>query len=329
MPFLFVDRLIEVVPGERAVGLKNVTMSEPGLVELTPGSMLLPQSHTVEAIAHCISWLVIASQDFRSKPIAVTTNKMLFDGWARPGDQLRLEAEIHAMREDGALCSGRALIDDRAVATMENGICAYVPIEALEDEVLVRARYRFLCGEEPEAEEVWSAEGLKERWPLVAGQLWPYHLLDKVVAWEPGKRLVAVKAVTRVEPMLADHFPKKPVLPGTIMAEVLAQAGLCLLERGQPNSPGPPVRATIRQVRRARFRRFLHPGDLLLVEAKVRSWDDEEAEIALVGTVGGEEAVRCRVFYSLEQADVPPALAEAREALWKARFEADEVADGE
>lgn len=323
MPFLFVDRLLEVVPGQRAVGLKNVAMSEPGLVELTPGWLFLSQAHTAEAIAHCISWLVIASLEFRAKPIAVTTEEMTFDGWARPGDQLRLEAAIHIMNEDGALCSGRALIGDRPIATMKNGICAYVPMEALEDEALVRARYQFLCGEEAEAEAVWAAEGLEARWPLVAGQLWPYPLVDRVVAWESGKRLVAAKGVTRTEAMLADHFPKRPVLPGTIMTEALSQAGLCLLDRGRAGDGGPPRRAFLRRITMARFRRFLHPGDLLLMEATVRRWEDEEAELALLGTVEGSEAVRCRAHYRLEPTTVHPALAEAREALWRARYDAD------
>ncbi|MDA2931876.1 hypothetical protein MYX19_01780 [Nitrospinae bacterium AH-259-F20] len=325
MPFLFVDRLLEVVPGTRAVGVKNVSLSEPGLVELTPGCPLLPQSHTAEAIAHCISWLVIASLEFRMKPIALKTGTMSFEGWARPGDQIRLEAEIHTMGEEGALCSGRALIDGRLIATMENGICAYVPIEALEDEALVRARYRFLRGEEPDPDAVWNAEGLEERWPLLAGHLWPYPMVDRVVAWEPGARLVAVKAVTRADAMLADHFPKRPVLPGTIMTDALSQAGHCLLERGRQEPPDSPQRATLRKLRRVRFDRFLHPGDLLVMEATVRRWDDDEAELILVGTVDGQEAVRCRALYRLEPTAIPPALAEAREAIWQARFEPAEV----
>lgn len=325
MPFLFVDRLLEVVPGKRAVGVKNVAMSEPGLVELTPGCPLLPLAHAAESIAHCISWLVIVSMDFRVKPVAVTTGKMSFDGWARPGDQLRIEVDILSMNEEDALCSGRALVDGRVIATLENGICAYVPLEALEDEALVRARYRFLCGEEPDADAVWSADGLEERWPFVAGQLWPYPLVDRVVAWEPGTRLVAVKAVTRIESILDDHFPKRPVMPGTIMAEALSQVGQCLLERGRPESPDPPRRATLREVTSIKFRRFLQPGDLLRMEAKVRRWDDEEAELDLAGDVEGEKAVSCRALYRLELATVPPVLAEAREALWRARFEAEEV----
>jgi 3-hydroxyacyl-[acyl-carrier-protein] dehydratase len=246
---------------------------------------------------------------------------MQFDGWARPGDQLKLEATIQNFRDDGALCGGRALVEDRTVATMENGICAFVPIEALEDESLVRARYRFLCGEEPDAGAVWAAEGLEGRWPLLAGQLWPYPYVDRVAAWEPGKRLVAYKAVTRTEAMMDDHFPKRPILPGTVMAEALGQAGLCLLDKGRPGSHEPPKRARLKRVKRARFRRFLHPGDLLRMEAVVRRWEEDGAELNLVGTVDGQEAVRCQGLYRLEEASIPEVLAEAREALWMARFE--------
>lgn len=316
---------MEVVPGQRAVGLKNVALSEPGLVELTPGSRYLPQAYAAEAIAHCISWLVIASLEFRAKPIAVTTQEMLFDGWARPGDQLRLEADINNLRDDSALCSGRALIGERVLAEMKNGICAFVPMEALEDEVLVKARYRFLLGQEPEEGAAWEAQGLQGRWPLLAGQLWPYPYVDRVLAWEPGKRLVAAKAVTRSDSMLDAHFPKRPVLPGTVMAEALGQAGLCLLERGLEGSAAPSIRAQLRRVKKARFRRFLHPGDLLIMEAVVRRWEDDEAELNLSGSVDGQEAVRCQGLYVLEEVSWPEVLMEARETLWQSRFEGGEV----
>jgi hypothetical protein len=85
------------------------------------------------------------------------------------------------------------------------------------------------------------------------------------------------------------------------------------------------VRATLRKLRRIRFNRFLHPGDLLVMESTVRSWVEDEAELTLVGTVEGQEVVRCRALYRIEPADVPPVLAEAREAIWRARFEPQEV----
>jgi 3-hydroxyacyl-[acyl-carrier-protein] dehydratase len=320
MAFCFVDRLLEVVPGQRASGLKNVTLSEPGLLEPAPGHPVFPLAHTAEAIAHLISWLVIVSLDFRAKPIAVTTERMTFEGFARPGDQLRLEASIQTMREDSALCSGRALLEGKTLASLEGGICAFVPLEELEDEALVRARYRFLLGQAPGGKALWAPEGLESRWPLMAGQLWPYPLVDKVVEFEPGRRLVALKAVSRSEAALEDHFPRRPVLPGTIMAEALGQAGMCLLDQGLPEASGPPRRAYIRRLSRVRFRRFLHPGDLLEMEARVVRWDEAEAELRLTGRLEGQEAIRCQALYGLEASEVPEVLFEARRAAWRARF---------
>jgi hypothetical protein len=57
------------------------------------------------------------------------------------------------------------------------------------------------------------------------------------------------------------------------------------------------------------------------MEAVVRRWEEDGAELNLVGTVDGQEAVRCQGLYRLEEASVPEVLAEAREALWMARFE--------
>jgi UDP-N-acetylglucosamine acyltransferase len=88
----------------------------------------------------------------------------------------------------------------------------------------------------------------------------PSVLVDAVLEHEPGKRLVAVKNVTVGEDYFQGHFPGTPVMPGVLMIETLAQVAAVLLVQGTN------VRAYLRGVDNAKFRRQVIPGDRLRLE---------------------------------------------------------------
>lgn len=92
-------------------------------------------------------------------------------------------------------------------------------------------------------------------------------LVDKVVDVEPGQRLVAIKNVTFNEPHFAGHFPEKPVMPGVLIIEALAQAtGLLAME--SEDVAGAAIYYLV-GVDRARFKRPVVPGDQLQLEVEV------------------------------------------------------------
>ncbi len=90
---------------------------------------------------------------------------------------------------------------------------------------------------------------------------YPFLLVDKVLECNPGKSLVAIKNVTINEPFFTGHFPSRPVMPGVLILEALAQATglLTFLTSG-----GPPDREMLYYfvgVDKARFKRPVEPGD--------------------------------------------------------------------
>jgi UDP-N-acetylglucosamine acyltransferase len=92
---------------------------------------------------------------------------------------------------------------------------------------------------------------------------YPSLLVDAITEHEPGKRLVAVKNVTVNEEFFQGHFPGKPLMPGVLMIETLAQvAAILLLQRDRT----PALRAYLRGVTDAKFRRQVVPGDRLRLE---------------------------------------------------------------
>ncbi|ABS25331.1 beta-hydroxyacyl-(acyl-carrier-protein) dehydratase FabZ [Anaeromyxobacter sp. Fw109-5] len=98
----------------------------------------------------------------------------------------------------------------------------------------------------------------------------PFLLVDRVVAVEPGVRLVAWKSVTMNEPFFVGHFPGKPVMPGVLILEALAQA--CALLAVKSMGPDEDVDEKITylmSIDGAKFRRPVVPGDRLELHVEV------------------------------------------------------------
>lgn len=107
---------------------------------------------------------------------------------------------------------------------------------------------------------------------------YPFLLVDRITEMEPGKRIVGLKNVTVNEPFFQGHFPDKPVMPGVLIIEAMAQvgaAGILALPEFQGKI------ALFAGIDKARFRRQVVPGDQLRIEVNV---------LKLRGSVGKSEA---------------------------------------
>jgi 3-hydroxyacyl-[acyl-carrier-protein] dehydratase len=97
----------------------------------------------------------------------------------------------------------------------------------------------------------------------------PFLLVDRVVLLEPGKRLVAWKGVTMNEPFFTGHFPGKPVMPGVLILEALAQAGALLAMMSLPPEEVRRKITYLMGIDGARFRKPVVPGDRLELTVEI------------------------------------------------------------
>ena len=126
---------------------------------------------------------------------------------------------------------------------------------------------------------------------------YPFLLIDKVVEFEPAKRLVAIKNVTINEPFFQGHFPGHPIMPGVLVVEAMAQAGALLMLHEIPDRQ--TKLAVFTGIDNAKFRRQVVPGDQLRIEVEVLSFRTRAGRMAckayIDGKVASEATLTCMI----------------------------------
>lgn len=124
---------------------------------------------------------------------------------------------------------------------------------------------------------------------------YPFLLVDRVTIKEKGKRGVGLKNVTINDGFFAGHFPERPVMPGVLMIEALAQtAGVVVLTSGAH----PDKVALFMSIDGVKFRRVVAPGDQLILEVEIIRDRERTAQVKGVGKVDGDIVVEAEMLFS-------------------------------
>jgi 3-hydroxyacyl-[acyl-carrier-protein] dehydratase len=123
---------------------------------------------------------------------------------------------------------------------------------------------------------------------------YPFLLIDRVVEIDPGQRVVAIRNVTANEPQFTGHFPGRPIMPGVLLVESLAQAGAVAV-LSYPENRGKLV--LFAGIDECRFRRIVVPGDTLRLEITVEKLGRVSGRAQAVATVDGEVAVEAKLSF--------------------------------
>ena len=131
---------------------------------------------------------------------------------------------------------------------------------------------------------------------------YPFLLVDRVIAFEARTRLSAIKNVTINEPFFQGHFPTRPVMPGVLLIEAMAQAAGLLTQLSRAvASPGssrePGSIFYLAKIENARFFQAVVPGDQLTLEAElareIRNIARYQCRASVAGKVVAEAQITC------------------------------------
>jgi 3-hydroxymyristoyl/3-hydroxydecanoyl-(acyl carrier protein) dehydratase len=276
MSFLFVDRITELERGKRAVGEYR----------MPSGLRQLPAWLVAEAIGQLASWVGIEKSDFRCRPVAALAGEVAATHATVSGEAAELRVDVDRCDAQTIVYRGQAYVGGTLVGELRRCAGAMLAIEEFDDPEVVRERYRLLRGEGAPGgdfiDELPSLSLSEEGRVL-------------------GKRLLGELNVPRTAPFFADHFPRKPVFPATLLIEAEVRVALALA-REVVATPALPLLRLVR-VRNVKVRAFTSPGQTLHLRAELRSASAETAEVDVSAWSGERRVATSRVELSAGKGD--------------------------
>lgn len=128
---------------------------------------------------------------------------------------------------------------------------------------------------------------------------YPFLLVDRILALEPGRRAVGRKCVSANEPFFQGHFPGRPIMPGVLILEAMAQVGACAV-LSLPENRG--RLALFAGADRVRWRRPVVPGDCLEIEVEIVAVRGSVGKGRARATVDGQLAAEAELSFALRPA---------------------------
>lgn len=128
---------------------------------------------------------------------------------------------------------------------------------------------------------------------------YPILLVDRVLEIEKGKRIKALKNVSINEPHFLGHFPHRPVMPGVLMLEALAQAAALLSFDAQGVSPDNKTVYYFAGIDSARFKRPVEPGDQLILDVELLRSKSGIFKFKGLASVSGEVAAEAELMCTM------------------------------
>jgi len=130
---------------------------------------------------------------------------------------------------------------------------------------------------------------------------YPLLLVDRVLELEKDVRILALKNVTFNEPFFTGHFPHRPVMPGVLILEAMAQSAALLSFASMDVDPGDDMVVYFAGIDGARFKRPVEPGDQLMMQASIDRVRGGIYKYKATATVAGEMAAEAELMCTMRK----------------------------
>ena len=143
-----------------------------------------------------------------------------------------------------------------------------------------------------------------------------FFLLDRITHWDVGIAAEAIKNVALSEDFFDNHFPRRPVMPGVLMIEGMAQLAGLLLEASLQEKHGVKAKAMLTMIERTRFRDMVRPGDTLRYRVDLVALSSDSGKAKARALCGDRIVATSGLVFAFQQRD-DPQLESRRAALLK------------
>lgn len=265
--FSFVDRINSVQPG----------VSVQGTYAIPPALKDFSSSLIAEATGQLAAWAAMAAVDFQARPVAGIAGLVEMLAPAQPGQTLELTAEIQSVDAEAITYNGSASINGSPVLRLHDCVGPMLPVADFDDPQALRERFALVCGD-------GATPGAFGGVP---------DLTLQQLDGDPGQSVRATLELPVDAPFFADHFPRKPVFPGSLLMHFNLQlVGQLARQWLQPAGASGWKLQTIAGMK---LRAFLPPGEKLELEAKLVDLQSEVATVAIASRRAGKPAGAARV----------------------------------
>lgn len=282
MRFLFVDRIVELVPGHVTRGIKHITLDDYYLCRDRQNKLCFTPALIGEALGQLAAWNVMLSNDFTQRPVAGVISSASLHRPAYVGETLLLESHIDSLDEVAVRYHGVARVADEVIFSIESALGPLLPMTSFIELDEVRRQFReidrpgpwpYLDAEIVDAELIGSEDSIS----LVPMQF------DRILSSQPGTALCAEKRISRAASYFPDHFPNKPVLPMTVLLQCKLNLVAEFLARAEFAED-----FQVSEMHKIKMNEFVYPGDVVICYLKLKSKDESEMVVNFRSEVNGK-----------------------------------------
>jgi len=263
--FSFVDRITAFEAGARARG----SFAVPRDLSAFPACLV------AEAVGQLAAWTAMDKIDFRGRPVAALATETIFHRDVAPGSMLDLAIEVESCDDEAIAYGGGASVDGAPVIELRDCLGPMLPVVDFDAPEVLRARLGLLRteGAPPGRFHGVAAPALS------------------MLEGEPGLIGRASLDVPVAAPFFADHFPRRPVFPATLLLDSQIRLALDLARAAVGAAPAlVPKRMT-----NVKMRSFIEPGSSVMLEARLAAANDVSGAVRLSAAIDGRTVATARL----------------------------------
>ena len=284
MSFLFIDRIIEFVPGKSCKGIKNITYDDTYLFYNEHNQLSFSPAIIGEALGQLAAWNAMFSVDFKMRPVAGVVDSVYLHRDILVGETIVFNAIIDSIDETAVHYHGNATIGNEEVFTLNSALGPMLPMQNFIYEDVVKKQFDTIYRPIDNAttnQELLNCAGTN----IIDTSKVNITALtyDKIISNDPGQLLVASKKIMRSAPYFADHFPNKPVLPLTVLLSCKINLAHEFITRA-----GYKDKYRVKGVRKIKMNDFVQPGDEVISSVRVKHYYEDELVLQYRSEVNGK-----------------------------------------